>query len=166
MDGQGGQLDQNMMRLFLTANAQLPKFSGKKTDIWRAFESTFRLRLVNSGLEHFPLVMQKRSLLSCLEGNAARAHILLGEGTAAWNNALDMNTFLNSARELFQPPAESELARIEFESLKQGVNQPISAYHSAKMVAYHQAVPQVGNHNFAYLRTQMLRGVYSPYVRQ
>ena len=150
----------------MAATNQLPRFKAEKGELWRSFETSFRLKRRNTGLEHFELDAQKRALLGCLEGKAARAHVLMGEGTPAFANAADMDNFLLELRNLFQPPAESELARLEFEGMKQGAREPITVYHASKMVAYTQAVPNPGPNNFSYLRTQMLKGIYSNYVKQ
>ena len=63
-----------------------------------------------------------------------------------------MDTFINELRNIFQPPAESDLAHIELERLKHGACTPITTYHSAKIVTYAQAVPNPGPNNFAYLK--------------
>ncbi len=163
------QLDQGqqqMLRILLAATNQLPKYKAEKGELWRSFETSFRLKLLNTGLDTFALDIQKRALLGCLEGKAARAHVLMGEDSQAYQNAANINAFILELRNLFQPPAESELARLEFEGMRQGARQPITSYHSAKMVAYAQAVPNPGANNFSYLRTQMLKGIYSSYVKQ
>ena len=105
--------------------------------------------------------------MGSLEGKAARAHILVGEGTAAFTDTLNLDAYFTAVKAVFATAAESQLARIEFENLKQSPRQPITQYHSAKVTAYVQAVnnPAAAN-NFGYLRTHMLKGIYSPYVRQ
>ena len=155
-----------MLRIFLSATNQLPKFKGDKSETWRSFESTFRIKFQNGGLHNFGIDEQKRALLGCLEGKAARAHVLLGENTPAYINAANINDFIIEVRNIFQPPAESELARIEFENLRQGAREPISHYHAAKMVAYSQAVPNPGPNNFGYLKKSMIQGIYSPYIKK
>ena len=151
--------------LFLSATNQLPKFKNEKNEFWGSFKTSFRLKQVNTCLGQFPLINQKRALLGCLEGRAAQAHMLMGEGNADFN-APDMKAYILKLRNLFQPPAESELARIEFESMKQGVQQPITQYHSTKMVTFAQAIPNPGVNNFAYFCTQMVKGIYSNYMKQ
>lgn len=160
------QADAQALKLLLSATSQLPKFKGEKGELWRSFESTFRLKLANTGLDQFPMLNQKRALLASLEGKAARAHVLCGPGTPAFDNDNGMDAFITLLRNVFQPPAESQLARLEFENLRQGPREPISNYHSCKMVAYAQAVPEPNDHNFSYLRTHMLKGIYNNYVKQ
>jgi hypothetical protein len=159
------QDQQSMLKIFISGTNQLPKFKGERGEMWTSFETLFRLRFANSGLNHFPLAAGKSALLGCLEGKAARAHVLCGAGTAAYNDSPTMDAFIDQLKSLFQPAAESQLARLEFESLKQAVREPISNYHSHKMVLYAQAVPNAANHNFSYLRTHMLKGIYSNYVK-
>ena len=162
-------LDQNaqsMLRIFIAATAQLPKFRGERGELFRSFETSFRIKFHNVGLNHFALDEQKRALLGCLEGKAARAHILLAANTPAYQNAGDIEAFLTELRNIFQPPAESELSRIEFENLRQSAREPITVYHAAKMAAYSQAVPNPGPNHFSYLKQQMIKGIYNSYVKQ
>lgn len=159
------QDDQSMLKIFISGTNQLPKFKGERGEMWTSFESLFKLRFQNSGLTHFPVEQGKNALLGCLEGKAARAHVLCGPATAVYRDAGTMDQFLVALKAVFQPPAESQLARLEFENLKQGARQPISNYHSHKMVLYAQAVPDAANHNFSYLRTHMLKGIYNNYVK-
>ena len=71
----------NLIKLFTSQTSTLPKFRATKGELWRSFETTFRIKKANSSLEQFSVPMQKRALLACLEGPAARAHTLLAEGT-------------------------------------------------------------------------------------
>ena len=96
---------QNMLRIFLSATAQLPKFRAEKGELFRSFETSFGLKFQNGGLGNFGLDEQKRALLGCLEGKAARAHILLGANTPGYQNANDINAFMAEVRNIFQPPA-------------------------------------------------------------
>ena len=64
------------LRLLLSATSQLPKFKAEKGELWRSFETTFRLKRQNTGLSLFPLLNQKMTLLGCLDGKAAQAHVL------------------------------------------------------------------------------------------
>ena len=65
-----------LIKLFTSQTNTLPKFRATKGELWRSFETTFRIKWANSSLEHFPLPMQKRALLVCLEGPAAKAYTL------------------------------------------------------------------------------------------
>ena len=105
----------NLAKLFSSQVNTLPRFHGNKGESFRAFETTFRLKYDNSAISSFPVPFQKRALLGCLEGQAARAHTLLGEGTPGWKAAATMDVFLVTVRNLFQPPEESQLAWLVFE---------------------------------------------------
>ena len=120
--------------LLLSATSQLLKFKAEKGELWRSFETTFLLKRQSIRLALFPLLNQKMALLRCLEGKAAWAYDLCGEGMALFN-APDMEAFINELRNIFQPPAKLELSRIEFKGLKQGAQTHITAYHLVKMVA-------------------------------
>ena len=73
----------------------MPKFRAKPREIWRNFETTFRLRAHTLGLEGFLLPTQKLTFLECLEDSAARAHTLCGETSDAFNNTPDLNAYIN-----------------------------------------------------------------------
>ena len=104
-------------RLYTSQIAMLPKFKGKTGESWQAFESAFRLKWANSVLCYFPKDIQKSAILGTLEGPATRAHTLLKSGSDGWIASTTMNQFLDKVKEIFNPLAESALARVTFERI-------------------------------------------------
>ena len=66
---------------------------------------------------------------------------------------------------VFQPQAESQLARMDFEARRQGIHEPISDYINDKIALFHSAEPTAGQHNFPYLRSHILKGIYCNWVK-
>ena len=66
---------------------------------------------------------------------------------------------------VFQPQAESQLARMDFEARRQGIDEPISDYINDKIALFHSAEPNAGQHNFPYLRSHILKGIYCNWVK-
>ena len=54
---------------------------------------------------------------------------------------------------------------MDFEQYRQGADEPISEYGTTKLALYHSAEPSEAARSFAYLRSEMLRGIYSGYVK-
>ena len=133
----------NLCKLFSAQANTLPKYKGSRGEQWRSFETTFKIKWANSALSQFPLDWQKRALLGCLEGQAARAHTLLAEGSEGWNSGTTIELFLVSVRNLFNPPEESALARLEFEGINQGPQEAITVYYSKKVAAFYGAVTKL-----------------------
>ena len=98
--------DMSLIRLFANQVNTLPKFKGGKGEQWRAFETTFAIKWDNSVLGDFPIDMEKRALVGCLEGQATRVHTLLTEGSDGWNTGATMEEFLVQVRNIFNPPEE------------------------------------------------------------
>ena len=119
----------------------LPKFKGGKGEQWQAFESTFRIKWANSVLNDFPLDMQKRALLGCLEGRASRAHTLLASDSEGWRTGTSITEFMTKVRNIFNPPEESALVRLSFEQIHQGIHEPITMYYARKLRVFHGVVP-------------------------
>ena len=95
-----------LIKLFTSQTNTLTRFKASKGELWRSFETTFRIKWANSSLDEFPVPMQKMALLGCLEGAAAKAHILLAEGSDGWRIATTIDLFLDQVRYLFNPPEE------------------------------------------------------------
>ena len=118
-----------LLKLFTSQTNALPKFGARKDELWRSFETTFRIKWASSSLDRFPVHMQKRALLGCLEGPAAKAHTLLADDTEGWRQAGTLELFIVQVRDLFNPPAESALARLTFEEISQKANEAITRYY-------------------------------------
>ena len=146
----------NLLKLFTSQTNILPRFGAKKDELWNSFETTFKIKWENTSLSQFPVHMQKRALLSCLEGSAAKAHTLLAEGTEGWEKATSLELFITQVKDLFTPPAESALARLAFEEINQKVNEPVTRYYSRKLEAFHQAVAKPCAESFMYFKDQTI----------
>ena len=107
---------------------RLPKFRAEQGEIWKNFETTFRLRTASSSLALFDVFDQKVVFLGCLEKGAARAHVLCGEKTQVFQMAGTLDALIEKVKNIFNPPQESELSMMEFERLRQSVNIPITTY--------------------------------------
>ena len=108
---------------------------------------------------------QKMAILSGLAGNATRAIELHGPGKATFESDLSAAEFLTVVRGVFLPKAESNLSRMDFEQYRQGADEPISEYATTKLALYHSSEPNQTARSYSYLRSEMLRGIYSGYVK-
>ena len=151
---------------FCASLRSVPKFFGRQNERWDDHEVLYRMWADANRLEAYCTVrQQKQAILSSLGGNAVRAIKLHGPGKTAFEGSMSANDFLTVIREVFLPKAESNLSRIDFEQYRQGVYEPISEYATTKLALYHSSEPNEDARSFAYLRSEMLRGIYSGYVK-
>ena len=57
------QEQMNLIKLFTAQVSTLPKFKASRGELWRSFETTFRIKWANSTLGQLQVNMQKRALL-------------------------------------------------------------------------------------------------------
>ena len=108
---------------------------------------------------------QKLCLASALDDGASRALQLHGPGTPSYIACATANAYLDLLQGVFQPAAESNMARQDFASCIQDPRQPITEYLATKFALYILAEPEPANRNFAYLRTEVLKGICSKHVK-
>ena len=153
-------------KAFNSALRSLPKFSGKSNERWRNHELMYKMWLEVNSIEQIATPrQQKMAILSSLAGSATRAIELHGPGKPSFDNAASPEVYLGVIRSVFLPKAESNLSRMDFEQYRQGADEPISEYGTTKLALYHSAEPTEAARSFAYLRSEMLRGIYSGYVK-
>ena len=158
--------DEARMRSYQSALRSVPKFSGMKGERWAFHVHALRIWAAANDLENNATVnQQKLAILQSLTGPAMRAAELHGPGKPSFVGANTADEFINVITTVFMPQAESNLARMDFESYKQSADEPISAYGTTKLSLYHQSEPNVAARSFAYLRNQMLQGIYSGHVK-
>merc|ERR1711951_146543 len=67
--------------------------------------------------------------------------------------------------QIFQPEAESAMARVEFAQRKQSAKENIAVYAEQKIALFHLAYPQ-GQANYPTLLTEFVKGVYNTVVKK
>ena len=72
--------------------------------------------------------LYKKAIAYTLRGQASRAIELHGPGTPSFNAALTVDAYLDTLQGIFQPAAESAMARLDFEARKQSVREPMGEY--------------------------------------
>ena len=107
----------------------------------------------------------KTAICHSLQDAAARAIRIYGPGTAGFVEANTTADFLNRLQSVFQPEAETSMARMDFEARVQGIREPITEYISMKIALYHASEPVAGNRNYVYLRGHVIKGIYSQFVK-
>ena len=146
----------------------LPLFYNDRTAgrTWRAHKQSFEIWLLNANAENTASEQkQKLALCSSLHGAASRAMYLHGPTSASFRDTTTLEAYMQIIKGVFQPQAESQLARMDFEARKQAINEPISDYINDKIALFHSAEPAAGQHNFPYLRSHILKGIYCSWVK-
>ena len=72
------------------------------------------------------------AILKSLRGKALRAQELYESSTDEYNAATTFDDYVARIWSMFLPWAKSNMARLEFESRKQGPSEPISRYITEK----------------------------------
>ena len=132
--GGGAQGARQVERRYDTACKSLqgaPKFDGKSS--WRTFESVYECWYRINNIGNQDQEFQKRSLLTCMRGQAVEMTRPYNEGSATWQASQNLAAYILAIRTVFLPPEASELARTEFKVRKQGRKEDISSYLSAKI---------------------------------
>ena len=105
------------------------------------------------------------ALAMSLQGQAARAIMLHGPGKPTFVASHTINEYLDLIQGVFQPLAETQLSRMDFETRGQQAEEPISDYLSDKLALYYSAEPVFANRNFTYLRSHILKGIYAKWIQ-
>jgi hypothetical protein len=148
----------------------LPSFDARTTGqgtTWRnhrrEIEQWFLLFSINEiGV---PLDRQKLAICSTLKGNADRAVQLHGPGKPSFNAALTVEAYLDVIEAVFQPQAETALARQDFVAREQTTMEPVSVYLADKFALYYASIPNEAQRNFRDLKEHALKGLRSKYVQ-
>ncbi len=161
-----GEQARENFKLYQSALRSVPRFTAGQNELFRNFERSYRVWFAASRMHEIADVnSQKLGLLSALHGAASRAIDICGPGSAAFTAAVDHDAFLIRIRSVFLPASESNLSRLEFENYKQSVDQPISDYATTKLALYHAAETDVARRSYQYFRNEVIKGVYSNYIK-
>merc|ERR1711895_394803 len=78
---------------------------------------------------------------------------------------LNLTQLSSRVAQIFQPEAESAMARVEFAQRKQSAKENIAVYAEQKIALFHLAYP-MGQANYPTLLTEFVKGVYNTVVRK
>ena len=70
---------------------------------------------------------------------------------------------MDEIKQVFMPKAEALLARCEFRSRRQGVDEDVLAYYSAKLALYQEAFSDAGD--FYTFSEALIQGLYNNVVK-
>ena len=142
---------------------QAPKYDAKGS--WRTFETSFETWWRVNRIDEQNAQFQKRALLSCMRGQAVEMTRPYNENSDTWNNCLNLAAYLEAFRRIFLPPEESELARSEFKTRKQGRKEDISTYLSSKIALWQLAYPDA-ERSFPTLMDETIGGIANRVVKR
>ena len=132
-DGNGVDLvNEARKRDFKKALSQVPRYNG--TTPWRLWKMEFALWLrVYEVIED---EAAKLALLTSMRGAAVQKISPYGCNTATWNQYPTFAGYLAQIEQIFAPPAESDLSKIEFSQRIQGRSETVTSYLAAKYSLY------------------------------
>ena len=150
----------------------LPKFSHGQKESFRSHELAYKTWFRCNQMERFTPHLQKLSLLMSLTGSATKANELYGPENPTYGpeepgqeGFVTFDVFFQRIKSVFMPRSESNLSRLEFESAKQGAQEPPGDYCLRKLAMYSATEPNPAMRSFQYLRSNILKGLYSSVVR-
>ena len=141
--------------------AQLPKFNG--TTPWRLWKMEFALW--TRVYEVFEDEAAKLALLTAMKGSAVHKISPYGCGSATWRQYPTFDGYLMQFEQIFSPPAESDLSKIEFTQRLQGKNETVTSYLAAKFSLYETAYTP-GEQSEPTLSTATINGLYSNVIKR
>ena len=159
--------DRERHKFYTAAIRGMPKFANGDNEPWRNFETEWRIwfELHEIG-QIVGIPKQKLALSMAMKGRAMRACEQHGPGKPSFEGAATLEAYITLIRECFNPPAESQTARTDFERRKQTRMEPAVAYLTDKRSLYYHALPNEAARSFNYFKNEVLKGIYAPYVRQ
>ena len=159
--------DRERHKFYTAAIRGMPKFANGDNEPWRNFETEWRIwfELHEIG-QIVGIPKQKLALSMAMKGRAMRACEQHGPGKPSFEGAATLEAYITLIRECFNPPAESQTARTDFETRKQTRMEPAVAYLTDKRSLYYHALPNEAARSFNYFKNEVLKGIYAPYVRQ
>ena len=107
--------------------------------------------------------VKKRTLVMLIKEPAYQRLTAVVDGSTEWENATTFEDYLAVVQGIFAPPAESSLARTEFNQRKQGRDEDMLMFYSTKVALFESAFKE-GERHFPTLSDSILEGVYSKLV--
>ena len=142
---------------------RMPKYNGEGP--FRTFRLEYTMWLkVNRIEEIADEDFKKYALLSAFVGKAADMVRCLGPDQPLFNE-LTYAQLATRTLQIFQPEAESAMARVEFAQRKQSPKENIAVYAEQKIALFMLAYP-MGQANYPTLLTEFVKGVYNTVVKK
>ena len=169
-EGQGGQgaggqgAEVGGLRLWKQALNHLPRFSGGEGRRFREHALAFTIwtEVEEVGDDN----RLKKALIFSLTGEALKRVRSVGIGTPTFEAANTWQDYLGELFQVFEPDSEKQLARLEFEQLKQGREEDIGSYLAAKWEAFVIAYPGPEVPPFSFILGEVVKGLWSPVIRR
>ena len=143
-----------------------PYYDG--TGLWSTFSFEWKnwcpLAWTGGNEDLITAVEKKRILVTRIRGQAVARLKAYGEGSQAWDDAATLAQYLDVVKSIYQPAAESDLARAEFNSRKQGENETILDYLTSKMGLFDSAYPEA-ERSFTLLMDQIIAGIWNSEIK-
>ena len=136
------------------AMSWMPKYSGEGP--FRTFRLEYSMWLRVNMIEAIPDEdFKKYTMLSAFTGKAADMVRCLGPEQPIFRE-LNFIQLSDRVAQIFQPEAESAMARVEFAQRKQSAKENIAVYAEQKIALFHLAYPQ-GQANYPTLLTEFVK---------
>ncbi len=142
---------------------RMPKYNGEGA--FRTFKLEYSMWLkVNKIEEIADEDFKKYAMLSAFVGKAADMVRCLGPDQPLFRD-LTFEQLGTRIGQIFQPEAESAMARVEFVQRKQSAKENIAVYAEQKIALFMLAYP-MGQANYPTLLTEFVKGVYNTVVKK
>ena len=157
----GDMMSENRKRDFKKALSQVPRYTG--TTPWRLWKVEFNLWCrVHEVAED---EAAKLALLTSMRGAAVQKISPYGCDSITWRQFPTFQGYLAQIEQIFAPPAESELSRIEFSQRVQGRHETVTSYLAAKYSLYDNSYG-TNEQSEPSLITATINGLYSSVIKR
>ena len=134
--------DRERHKFYTAAIRGMAKFANGDNESWRNFETEWRVWLeVHKIMNIVGIGKQKLALSTAMKGRVMRTCEQHGPGKPSIEAAATLEAYITLIRECFNPPAELQTARTDFERRKQGRIEPAVAYLTDKRSLYYNVLP-------------------------
>ena len=143
----------------------MPIFNGEAP--WNVHKLCFENWAHFGGLYDPNITVDERKsiLIQSISQNMCLRVMSMLRTSPTWNAAATFEAYMTAIGAVFQPEAESQLARTEFRACKQGRNEDMQTFMSRKIQLWMQAFP-VGERNFSTLMDDCCDSICNPVVRR
>ena len=143
--------------------SQCPKYN--RTTPWRQFVFEFRSWIEAFNITEAGDEFIKNAIVWAMRGQAQDMINLHREGTRTYTENVTWRDYAGAIEMIFAPRAESQLAKQEFKSYKQGNTEDMSSYLATKRALYEVAYPN-NTGNFDTLFDEVINGIVNREVKR
>ena len=145
------------------AMSTMPKYA--RTTPWRQYVLEFQSWIQAYRIENAGDNFIKNAIVMSMKGQAQDIIVAHRAGSATFQNNVTWRDYANAIEGIFAPKAESQLAKQEFRSYKQGPKEDMTSYFQTKRALFNTAYPN-NTGPFDTFHEEVIKGICSREVKK